>query len=162
MVKGKSENCPEHIRKTARLVRYPDIPTRFYLDELKAAGEFLAAGNVLFMAIDAPASKQMEVPFCDGWTFQMATGAIRMAIRHQAELIPCSIIEEGPWRFRIEAGKPVPKEFLTAESDWPRAGTHLLAAMLPHFQSYPEQCGNNLIARLRKNSSATPPGKSNS
>jgi len=162
LVKGKSENRPEHIRKTDRLVRYPDLPTRFYLDQLKAAGEFLAAGNALFIAIDAAADKQMDVPFCDGWIFQMATGAIRMAIRHQAELIPCSIIEEGPWRFRIEAGKPVPKEFLTTESEWPRAGTHLLAAMLPHFEAHPEQCGNSLIARLRKNSSATPPGKSNS
>jgi hypothetical protein len=90
----------------------------------------------------------------------MATGAIRLAIRHHAELIPCTIIEEGPWRFRIEAGKPVPKEFLTAESEWPRAGTHLLAAMLPHFQAHPEQCTSNLIARL--SSSAAPLGKSNS
>jgi lauroyl/myristoyl acyltransferase len=162
LVGGKSENRPELIRKTDRLVRYPHIPTRFYLDQLKAAAEFLAAGNVLFLAIDGPVGAQIDVPFCDGWTFQMATGAIRLAIRHQAELIPCSIIEEGPWRFRIEVGKPVPKEFLTAGSGWLCAGNHLLAAMLPHFQAYPEQCGRDLILRLRKISSAPPPGKSNS
>jgi lauroyl/myristoyl acyltransferase len=162
LVVGKAENRPELIRKTDRLVQYPHIPTRFYLDELKAAVEFLAAGNVLFIAIDGAAGRQIEVPFCEGWTFQMATGAMRLAIRHQAELIPCSIVEEGPWRFRIELGEPAPKEFLTAESEGRRAGEYLLAAMLPRFQAHPEQCGRELMLRLRKNGSAAPPGRSNS
>jgi hypothetical protein len=84
----------------------------------------------------------------------MATGAVRLALRHQAELIPCSILDEGRWHFRIELGRPVPREFLTAGSGWSRAGKHLLDEMMPHFQAHPEQCGGNLIVCLRKN----PPG----
>ena len=86
------------------------------------------------MAIDAPTGKQMIVPFCDGWDFQMATGAIRFAIRHQAELIPCSIIDEGSWHYRITLGRPVPREHLTPEADWSRAGKRLLGEMLRSFK----------------------------
>ena len=46
--------------------------------------------------------------------------AIRLAIRHEAELIPCSIIEDGPWRFRIEIDEATPREFLRSESDLER------------------------------------------
>lgn len=153
---GKPENRAELIRLTDPLVCFPQIPTTFFLEQLKEAAEFLAAGNLLFVAIDEPAGKQMDVPFCDGWTLQMATGAVRLAIRHQAELIPTAIIDEGPWRFRIEVGRPVPREFLTARSNWNHAGRHLLAEMLPHFKAHPEQCGRNLILRLRENPSVAP------
>ena len=55
----------------------------------------------------------------------MATGAIRLAIRHRAELIPCSIIDEGRWRFQIELGRPAPEECLATETELVSAGKHL-------------------------------------
>jgi lauroyl/myristoyl acyltransferase len=153
MVGGKSESRAKLMRRLAEFAPFPEIPTVFHPDRLREATGFLAAGNPLLIAMDDPAGKQMDVPFCEGWTFRMATGAVRLAIRHQAELIPCSIIDEGRWHFRIELGRPVPREFLTAKSDWSRAGKHLLDEMLPHFQAHPEQCGRNLIICLKKNSS---------
>jgi lauroyl/myristoyl acyltransferase len=150
LVVGNSEDRLEPAKKNDALFRYPHIPPRFHLDQLKQAAEFLAAGNILFIAIDVLSARQMEVPFCAGWTFQMPTGAVRLAIHHQAELIPCTIIDEGSWRFRIEIGGPVPEEFLTAKSDYVRAGKHLLAEMLPHFQAHREQCGHDMLIRLRK------------
>jgi lauroyl/myristoyl acyltransferase len=151
---GKSESRSKLMQRLAGFTLFAEVPTVFHLDQLRKAAGFLAAGNPLLIAIDDPAGKQMELPFCEGWTFRMATGAVRLAIRHQAELIPCSIIDEGRWHFHIELGRPVPREFLTAESDWSRAGKHLLDEMIPHFQAHPEQCGRNLIICLKKNSAS--------
>jgi lauroyl/myristoyl acyltransferase len=119
---------------------FPEMPTAFYLDQLREAGGFLAAGNLLLVALDHAAGKQMKVPAGEGWTFQMATGAVRLAVRHRAELIPCVVIDEGHWRFQVKLGRPVPAEYLTAEADWIHAGKHLLHEMLPHFRNHPDQC----------------------
>lgn len=159
LIGGKSENRSKLTELLYRFVPFPEVPTVFRVDRLRDAAEFLASGNPLLIAIDDAAGRQMDLPFCEGWTFRMATGAVRLAVRHQAELIPCSIIDEGRWRFRIALGRPVPKEFLTAESDWTLAGKHLLDEMTPHFRAYPEQCARTLILCLWKNASAAPPKK---
>jgi hypothetical protein len=125
-------------------------PIMFFQDQLRQASEFLAAGKSLLIAIDGNPGKQMSVPVCEGWVFQMATGAIRLARRHQAELIPCSILDEGGWQFRIELGRPVPRECLTAEADGISAGKHLLKEMSVHFQACPEACATGLVRRFRR------------
>jgi len=140
LVGGSSAMRTHLARLQDRFIPLPKVPGTLYLDQLRELAEFLAAGNLLYMAIDTPTGKQMIVPFCDGWDFQMATGAIRLAIRHQAELIPCSITDEGSWHYRITLGRPVPREHLTAKADWSCAGKHLLGEMLPLFQARPDQC----------------------
>jgi len=125
----------------------------FYQDELREAVEFLTAGNALLVGIDLARGRQMNVPVRDGWNFQMATGALRMAIRHQAELVPYCLIDEGGWRFRIELGRPVPREYLLSDSDLSRAGKHLIEEMLVHFQRHPEQCPKYLLARFQESGS---------
>jgi hypothetical protein len=141
-----------------RFSPFPEIPTAFYQDQLRAAVEFLAARNPLLVSIDMPVGKQMNVPFGEGWTFRMATGAIRLAIRHRAELIPCSIVDEGRWRFHIELGRPVPEKLLAADADWVCAGKHLLDEQLPRFRNHPRQCLNQLIECFQPAPSAVPMG----
>jgi hypothetical protein len=152
LVGGKIENRPSFRRRLDKFIPLPEIPTVFYLDQLRKISAFLAAGNILGVAIDARAKKQMTIPFCEGWTFRMATGALRMAIHHQAELIPCLITDDGDWHFRLELGWPTPKEFLRYELDWPRAGKHILNEMMPHLLTHPEQCQREFISCLQKNS----------
>jgi len=148
LVGGSSAMRTHLARRQDRFFPLPEVPVAMYLDQLRELAEFLAEGNLLYMAIDTPTGKQMIVPFCDGWDFQMATGAIRLAIRHQAELIPCSITDEGSWRYRITLGRPVPREHLTAKADWSCAGKHLLGEMLPLFQARPDQCRDAMTRRL--------------
>jgi len=154
---GKPEDRSKLTQRFYQFVPFPEVPTVFYLDQLRDAAEFLAAGNPLLIAVDDDAGKQMALPFGEGWTFRMATGAVRLAVRQQAELIPCTIIDEGRWRFRIELGRPVPRELLTAESDWTLAGRHLLDELSPHFKAYPEQCARTFIQCLQKNHSIPSP-----
>ncbi len=142
---GKAAYRAKREQMGDRFSPFPEIPTTFYLDQLREANEFLAAGNTLLIAIDNAAGKQMNVPVCAGWTFQMATGAVRLAIRHRAVLIPCAVIDEGRWRFQIKLGRPVPAEYLAAEVDWIHAEKHLLHELLPHFRNHPKQCSNQLI-----------------
>ena len=148
LVGGNSSMRTRLARIQDRFQPLPELPVALYPDELRELARFLVAGNLLYIAIDAPTGKQMDVPFCAGWNFQMATGAIRFASRHQAELITCSITNEGAWRYRITFGRPVPRELLNDEADWPHAGRHLLDELLPLFQARPEQCWDAMTRRL--------------
>ena len=131
-----------------RLSPFPQFLPVFYEDQLREAAEFIAAGNLLIMTFDVPIGKQMRVPFIDGWSFRMATGVVRLASRHQAELIPCSVIDEGSWHFRIKFGRPVPRDYLTEETDHTVAGKHIFQEMVPVFQAFPEQCSIHMTRCL--------------
>ncbi|MFZ0827695.1 MAG: hypothetical protein WAO02_09760 [Verrucomicrobiia bacterium] len=145
LIVGKAENRANLELLEDRFTPFPEIPTSFYQDQLHAVNGFLAGGNALLIAVDSAAGKQMNVPVCEGWSFQMATGAVRLAIRHQAELISCAVIDEGRWRFQMKLGRPVPAACLAAKVDWIHAGKHLFNEMLPDFRNHSEQCSHQLI-----------------
>ncbi|MGH7975996.1 MAG: hypothetical protein ACREC8_04980 [Limisphaerales bacterium] len=147
---GDSKKYTKLMRFRDRLSPLPEIPPIFFQNQLREMNALLDAGNVIGLMIDTPFGKQMDIPFGDGWTFQMATGAVRMAIKHRAELIPCLIADEGRWRFNIQFGRPTPQEFLTSESEWTLAGKHLLDEMKPVFRKYPEQCLSDLTRCLKR------------
>jgi hypothetical protein len=151
-VGGRSENRRKIKRHLDKYFPDPDIPTTFCPDQLREMVAFLGAGNPLCIAMDVGKSddKKIEVPFCDGWNFQMNTGAVRLASRQQAALVPATLIDEGGWHFRLELGRPVPEEFLADETGWPRAGKFLLDEMMPHWLAHPEQCKSDFILCLKK------------
>jgi hypothetical protein len=128
---------------------FPHFPTVFYANQLREVNAFLAGGNQLLIAVDVPSGKQMRLPFEDHSQFQMSTGAVRLAIRHEAELISCSIIDLGGWRFQIKFGRPVPREWLNQTAEPTHAGNHLLNDLLPLFKTYPEQCTVHLTRCLK-------------
>lgn len=131
-------------RRKDRWALFPDIPTAFHSDQLAEALRFLRAGNPLLIALDGIRGKSFEIPACDGWTFQMATGPLRIAANHNAEIYPCVLTAEGTWRFRIRIGEPVPKHLLEPGKEV-EAGTHLLRQMLPEIERHPEQCREQLL-----------------
>jgi lauroyl/myristoyl acyltransferase len=148
LVQGNRASRPMVRRLTDRLSPFPDVPTAIYQDDLPRVIQFIKSGHPLLMALDRDTGKQIEVPVQEGWSFRMATGAIRLAASHEAELIPCAIIDEGGWHFRIELGRPVPRELLTGPHAWLPAGKHLLDHLFPHLRSHPEQ-GPALLGRFR-------------
>ncbi len=136
-------------RATDRYTLWPDRPQIFFRDQWREVADFLKGGNLLLMAIDVPVGKQIDVPLGHGWHFHMAAGAVRLARRYDAQLIPCCIINEGVWKFRIQLGTPVPQEYLATAEDWPRAGKHLIDEMLPHFHAHPNQCSNDVTRCIK-------------
>jgi hypothetical protein len=151
LMAGKLAKRSRMRRFMDRYILLPKIPPALYQDHWQEAVENLRAGHPLLVAIDVQRGKQIEVPFCEGWTFQMASGAVRLAIHHQADLIPCNIINEGAWKFRVRLGNPVPKEYLASDADWFRAGKFLMDEMLPDFRAHPEQCLSEMRACLKPN-----------
>jgi lauroyl/myristoyl acyltransferase len=149
MMGGKTEERTGIRRFMDRYMLSPKVPPALYQDHWQEAVEHLKAGHPLLVAIDVRRGKQIEVPFGEGWTFQMASGAVRLAIHHQADLIPCSIKDEGAWKFRLKLGAPVPAEYLTSDAGWFSAGKYLMDEMLPDWQAHPEQCSNSLIRCLK-------------
>lgn len=149
---GRSGNRPKIKLHLDKYFPDPGVPTTFCPDQMREVLAFLAAGNPLCIAADVGKSddKKIEVSFCDGWNFRMNTGAVRLASRQRAELVPATLVAEGGWRFRLELGRPVPEEFLSAETDWPRAGKFLLDEMMPHWRAHPEQCKSDFIRCLKK------------
>jgi lauroyl/myristoyl acyltransferase len=145
LVEGQSQNRSVLKRLKDCASPFPEIPTAFYQeDQLRETVAFVSTGNPLLIAMDVLSGKQMHVPVDGLWRFEMASGAIRLAMRQQAELIPCSIIDHGGWRFQINLGPPVPAEFLQGNDTF-RAGKHLLDAMLPAWRAHPEQCTERLL-----------------
>jgi lauroyl/myristoyl acyltransferase len=156
IVEGEKKNRSRLKRLKDAKSPFPEMPVVFCQDQLPQAIEFLRSGNPLLMAIDSRHGKQLEVPFREDWNFEMPTGALRLAVRHQAELIFCSVIEEGHWRFRIEFGQPVPKKFLADETDLLPAAKHLVNEMAVQYAKHPEQCLKRKLDRLRRTSMPTP------
>jgi len=145
LVRGKAGRRAPLMRFKDQFSPFPEVPTALHQDELRSVAGFLAAGRPLLVAVDVPAGRQMMVPFADGWNFRMATGAVRLAIRHRAALIPCSIVEEDIWRFRIRFGPPVPAACLREGANWAEAGACVSRSLIPHFQSAPGQCTRLLM-----------------
>ena len=148
LIGGKSFWRTRLSRLQDNFLPLPEVPDAIYLDQLRDLTEFIAAGHFIYIAIDAPTGKQMVVPFCEGWDIQMATGAIRLASRFEAEIIPCTITHDGAWRYCITLGRPAPKEWLADEANWPQVGKHLLGEMMPVFHAHPDLCWEAMTGRL--------------
>jgi lauroyl/myristoyl acyltransferase len=146
---------PTDRRRDAYLPQ-PSTPGYLYADQLREIVRLVSAGGTLVAAVDFPSGRQEQVPVEAGWSFRMATGAIRLAARHSAELIPCHVIHEGPWLFRLEVGRPVPREYLSDQPDLVAVGKHLLAESLPHWRRHPEQCHPYLLECFQSKPPANP------
>lgn len=147
LIDGKAEERSALKTFADRLSPFPEVPTVLFRNQLRDAMRFLSAGHPLLIALDGNRGNQLEVPIDDEWVFRMATGPLRLAARQNAELLPCSIVSEGVWKFRIEIGEPVPQKFFVSESEWIEAGKHLLAHLLPRIQSHPAQCASKYFLR---------------
>lgn len=150
LVEGRAEDRSVMKRLQDSVSPFPEIPIAFGREnQLRDAIAFVHSGNPLLVAIDVLNGRQLDVPVDEHWQFGMATGAIRMAMRSDAELIPCSIGEIGPWRFQLHLGPPVPRALLAA-ADPLLPGKHLIEAMLPIFRAHPEQFTERLLKQFAR------------
>ncbi len=152
LASGLAERSRLKRRQDAQWLR-PELPVALFPSRLKDVTAFLRAGNFLLIAIDASRGKLIRVPFSPGWSFQMATGAIRLAAGHGAELIPCSITTEGRWRYCIRLGSPLDEVSGLAPDDLEKTGHRLVEAMKRDFEARPEQCSPFIIRSLFRDSS---------
>jgi hypothetical protein len=86
----------------------------------------------------------------DDFSFRMATGALRLAARANAYVIPCLIRADRPFGFTVHFGRPVPDEWLRDKSRHQAACEHLLHEFLPQLRAQPEQAGYQLLWCFKK------------
>jgi len=142
--RGHAEIRPPRKQLADSLSPFPEIPFTFYQDQLRELVEYLQSGNLLLVALDVEAGKQLHVPFDDQCHVRVASGPLRLAQRHHAELLACIITDLGRWRFRIKLGPPVPEEFLRAGQE-AEAVKKLIQALLPELRAHPEQCVQRVL-----------------
>ena len=86
LMAGKTAERTRMRRFMDRFVPWPEVPPTIYQDHWHDVAGHLKAGHPLLVAVDVPRGKQIELPFSEGWTFNMASGAVRLAQGHDAEL----------------------------------------------------------------------------
>jgi hypothetical protein len=152
LVAGVARNRSFIHRLKDRYLPFPEVPGALYLDQIREAAT-LEARTALVVAVDVRAGRTVDVPLSDDWQFRFATGAIRMAAQKRALLLPCTVLSVGPWRFRIELGRPVPEAFLGPVPDVPRAAAHLVSELFPLQKAYSDHWCRELLESLRQRSS---------
>jgi len=134
------------LRVSDRYSPDPEIPVAFYQDQLRELKQHLSQGYPLIITCDGSSGKKVTVPFCDGWTIEIATGALRLAGGQRVEIFPLTTVDLGHWRTQIKVGAPVPTEFA---EDFPAAAGHLIAACLPALRQYPDQSTFDLARHIK-------------
>lgn len=148
LVAGEARSRPFIHRLKDRYLPFPEAPGALYLDQIREAAT-LGSTTALLVAVDVRADRTVDVPLADGWQFRVATGAIRMAAKKRALLLPCTVLSIGPWRFRIELGRPVPEAFLGPVPDVSQAAAHLVAELFPLQKAYSDHWCRELLESLR-------------
>jgi lauroyl/myristoyl acyltransferase len=132
----------------------PDVPVFLYTEDLTPLPRFshvrkiLGPGRRLLVMVDPVRGPQVDVPFFEDRTFRMSTGAIRLAIMADADLVPCLITETSTWKFTIHFGTPVPRHYLGSSPDMQAVGAHLLKEFSQVVSRYPEQCKMRLARAM--------------
>jgi len=139
----RSQFMKWHHRRTP----FAEVPPTFHLENLVDAIRHLQAGRPLAMALDSDRGRMMQVPLADGWSLPTATGAIRLARKHEAPLLACSIRCEGPWRHVVEISAPVPAALWWQTDE--EVGSHLLAHLFPLLRRHPDQCLRRLVRQIQ-------------
>lgn len=150
LLAGKSADRPLWKRWRDRRALFPEVPAVLYLDQLREVAATFDLGRIPLLAVDFDSGRQVEIEAGPRLRFRMATGALRLAARHGAEVFPCAIRDTGGWRFHIEIGDPVPGELLHADDGQRSAALHLGNELLRMLRPTPEQWQPELWACLRE------------
>jgi lauroyl/myristoyl acyltransferase len=132
------------------------VPSLFDLSQLRPLHEFLQPGRLLFIAADGARGRQMEVGG-EELRFRMATGALRLAARAGARVVPCLIRAERLLRYTIHLGQPVPEPLVADPARHAAAAAHVLREFVPVLRTAVEQCSPGHLDRFRASAAASSP-----
>ncbi len=126
---------------------YSDGPVVFHHSELRRALELLRAGQIVLIAAEGRFARHLRLSG-EGFTFDMATGPLRIAAATGALVIP-SLITAGPrMSFTVHLGEPVPDALVVDARRHRAACAHLLREFLAVVRRHPGQSHRMLIDHL--------------
>ena len=137
-----------YIDRLSSLAGSSDEPIVFDRTELRRAFEHLRAGRILAITVEGQHDRHLRLSG-EGYTFDMATGVLRLAAATGAVVMPCLITAGPSMSFAVHLGEPVPDE-LVVEADRHRAASdHLLRELLAVVSRHPGQSHVQLIENLQ-------------
>jgi lauroyl/myristoyl acyltransferase len=125
-----------------------DWPAVFDRTELRRAYEHLRAGRILAMAAEGRHDRHLRL-VGEEFTFDMATGVIRLAAATGAVVIPCLLTAGPRMSFTVRLGEAVPDELVVDPDRHCDACDHLLREFLAVVGRYPGQAHVRLLEGLR-------------
>ncbi len=124
----------------------PDVPVVVSVTDSAGLREAMEKARHLLIFMDVDRGKQMKIPFEDH-LMRLASGAIRLAIGREAELIPCLIVATHPWRYTLHLGQSLPCRKQPGRAE---VLDEIAAQLIEQFRSiivrYPAQCGPRLLS----------------
>ena len=113
---------------------------------LRGAREFLSLPNrALAIAMEGRTKRDISV-HGPGYILRMAPGALHLAAKAHAVVIPCIISAERYLRWTIRFGEPLPDDLVTCDDRHPQGCEHILREVGPWISVQPEQAASELIS----------------
>jgi lauroyl/myristoyl acyltransferase len=134
-----------------------DCPSVFDRTELRRASEHLRAGRILAMAVEGGRDRHLRL-VKDGYTFDMATGVLRLAALTGAVVIPCLITAGPNLSFTVHLGDPVPEELVLRKDLHLAACEHLFHEFLQVVERNPGQSLGWLLEQFQPAAVGLPSG----
>jgi hypothetical protein len=116
--------------------------------QLKQLYHFLQAHRILLIAVDGYQGRPVQIPDGD-LSFRMVPGAVRLAARVNAIVVPCLISGDRPLGVTIHFGTPAPAADVADKEAQAAACAHLLREFLPILRAQPEQFTFELMNHFR-------------
>jgi lauroyl/myristoyl acyltransferase len=121
----------------ARLTVAPGLPVHLRSGDARQIMRYLEPGRCLLVALDYPLGEQLTTDF-GGAALRLSTASFRLARITGAAVVPAIVRVNGPWRFAVHVGRPVPDEML-ASGDDAAVLAHVVRELLPVAAVRPEQ-----------------------
>jgi hypothetical protein len=125
-----------------------DWRSAFGRAELRSAYEHLRAGRILAVAMEGRHERNLRLVSGE-FTFEMATGVLRLAAATGAVVMPCLLTAKPRMSFTVHLGNPLPDELVLDSDRHLAACDHLLREFLAVIGSNPGQCHGRLIEHLQ-------------
>ena len=123
--------------RRARLTQIDGLPAHLRSGDARAIVRYLQPGRCLLVALDYPLGDQLSAAY-KGGALHLSTPSFRLARLTHAAIVPVLVRVDGPWRFSIHVGEPVPDQLIVSEDDT-AVLAHIVNDLLPVAAARPEQ-----------------------
>ena len=136
---------PESVkaRSDPRWQTYVWNSASFLAGDTRQMVRYLAPGRVLLLPADHPLGRSAEGDW-PGGRLRLAVGGLRIARMTGAAVVPIIVTGDGPWRFHVHVGTPLPAETL-ASGDNEAAVAEIARQLMPLIERRPFEALPTLV-----------------
>jgi lauroyl/myristoyl acyltransferase len=123
--------------RRALLTQIDSLPAHLRSGDARSIVRYLQPGRCLLVALDYPLGDDLVTSYGDA-ALRLYTPSFRLARMTNAAIVPVLVRVDGPWRFSVRVGAPVPTDFVARGED-AAAVAHIVRELLPIAATRPGQ-----------------------